>query len=153
MICPFCHYSDTKVVDSRVGAEGFLIKRRRQCLKCNFRFSTQEEMEILDLKVMKKSGKTENYQREKLESGVKKALEKRPFSTEQERKLVYHVERDIAVASKNNLIESKMIGEIVMEHLKNIDLIAYLRFASVYQSFETIENFKKELDKLLKKQK
>lgn len=153
MICPFCHHKDTKVIDSRAAAEGYVIKRRRQCLKCNFRFSTQEEVEILDLKVTKKSGKTESYSREKLIQGLSRALEKRQFTLDQQKKLMYHIERDIQVAAKSNLIDSCEIGEIVMEHLKSADLVAYIRFASVCQSFDDIEIFKNELDKLIQKRK
>ena len=110
-------------------------------------------MEILDLNVSKKSGKIESYSREKLMRGLEKAFEKRPFSYEQQRRLMYHIERDIQLLAKNNMIESKDIGQIVMDHLKNTDLVAYLRFASVCQGFEDIEFFKKELDKLLEARK
>jgi len=149
MKCPVCHFDDTKVVDSRISGDGFLIRRRRECLKCGFRFSTHEEMEILDLMVIKKDGRRESYDRDKLVAGLKKALEKRNIEEEKFKKLVYCIERDIQVLNKTE-IDSTEIGEIVMKNLKKIDKVAYIRYASVYQSFEGLEEFSEELDKLLK---
>ncbi len=149
MKCPVCHFEDTKVVDSRISGDGFLIRRRRECLKCGFRFSTHEEMEILDLMVIKKDGRRESYDRDKLVAGLKKALEKRNIDEEKFKKLVYCIERDIQVLNKSE-IDSTEIGEIVMKNLKKIDKVAYIRYASVYQSFEGLEEFSEELDKLLK---
>ncbi len=152
MKCPVCHYEDTKVVDSRISGDGFLIRRRRKCLKCEFRFSTHEEMEILDLVIIKKDDRRENYNREKLASGLKKALEKRDIDDDKFKKLVYCIERDVQVLGKNE-IESNEIGEIVMKNLKKIDKIAYIRYASVYQSFDDLTEFSEELEKLLKNKK
>ncbi|HPT08558.1 MAG TPA: transcriptional regulator NrdR [bacterium] len=149
MKCPVCHFDDTKVVDSRISGDGFLIRRRRECLKCGFRFSTHEEMEILDLVVIKKDGRRESYNNDKLVAGLKKALEKRNINEEKFKKLVYCIERDIQVLNKSE-IDSTEIGEIVMKNLKKIDKVAYIRYASVYQSFEGLEEFSEELDKLLK---
>ena len=149
MKCPVCHFEDTKVVDSRISGDGFLIRRRRECLKCGFRFSTHEEMEILDLVVIKKDGRRESYNNDKLVAGLKKALEKRNINEEKFKKLVYCIERDIQVLNKSE-IDSTEIGEIVMKNLKKIDKVAYIRYASVYQSFEGLEEFSEELDKLLK---
>jgi transcriptional repressor NrdR len=152
MKCPVCHYHDTKVIDSRVVHDGFSIRRRRECLKCNFRFSTYEESEILDLVVVKRDGDRESYQREKLIRGLKRALEKRPITEEDFKKLVSSIEREIQKLRKNE-ITSNQIGNFVMKHLKKIDKIAYIRFASVYQSFKDVHEFSKELNKLLSKKK
>jgi len=152
MRCPACNFSDTKVSDSRVVNEGLAIRRRRKCLKCGFRFSTYEEVEILNLNVKKRSGRIELYSRDKLEAGIKKALEKRPLSQEDFKKIIHNIERDIQVIDKGE-ISTKQIGEIVMKYLKKIDHVAYLRFASVYRSFDNVETFHQEIDQLLKKKK
>lgn len=152
MKCPVCHFEDTKVVDSRMSGDGFLIRRRRECLKCEFRFSTHEEMEILDLIVIKRDGRRENYNRDKLAIGLKKALEKRDVDDEKFKKLIYCIERDLQLLNKNE-IDSIDVGEIAMKNLKKLDKIAYIRYASVYQSFEDLEEFSEELDKLLKNRK
>ena len=152
MKCPACHYNDTKVVNSRAASDGFSIRRRRECLKCNFRFSTYEEIEILDLSIVKSDGKKELYSKGKLSKGLKRSLEKRPVSEEKFKKLINAVERDIQTLNKNQ-ITSQKIGLIVMRHLKKADKVAYIRFASVYKSFEDLEEFEEELSKLLKKKK
>ncbi|MDD3711413.1 MAG: transcriptional regulator NrdR [Patescibacteria group bacterium] len=152
MKCPVCHFEDTKVIDSRMSGDGFLIRRRRECLKCEFRFSTHEEMEILDLIIVKRDGRRENYNRDKVAVGLKKALEKRDVDEEKFKKLIYCIERDLQVINKNE-IDSKDVGEIVMKNLKKLDKVAYIRYASVYQSFECLEEFSEELDKLLKNKK
>ena len=150
MKCPVCHFEDTKVVDSRMSSDGLLVRRRRECLKCEFRFSTHEEMELLDLSIIKRDERREAYNRDKLIYGLKKALEKRDIDEEKFKKLVYCIERDLQVLGKNE-IGSKEVGEIVMKNLKKVDKVAYIRYASVYQSFERLEEFSEELDKLLKK--
>lgn len=152
MKCPVCHFEDTKVIDSRMSGDGFLIRRRRECLKCNFRFSTHEEMEILDLVVVKRDGRRENYNRNKMAEGLKKALEKRDINEEKFKKLVYCIERDLQIINKDE-IKSEEIGKIVMKNLKKLDKIAYIRYASVCQSFEDLEEFSEELSKLLKNKK
>lgn len=152
MKCPVCHFEDTKVIDSRISGEGFLIRRRRECLKCGFRFSTHEEMEILDLVILKRDGRRENYNREKISLGLKKALEKRDVDDEKFKKLIYCIEKDLQVLNKDE-IESKDVGDVVMKNLKKIDKVAYVRYASVYQSFECLEEFSEELEKLLKNKK
>ncbi len=152
MKCPACHYGDTKVLDSRVINEGFSIRRRRECSECNFRFSTYEELEILDLAVIKRDGGRQSYQREKLIKGLKRALEKRPITDENFKKLVSAIERDIQKLKKNELTTNQ-IGQIVMKHLKKLDKVAYIRFASVYQSFESAQDFSEEVDKLVGKRK
>lgn len=152
MICPVCHYNDTKVTDSRVAQDGMSIRRRRECLKCSFRFSTYEEIIILDLSVIKRDGQKEAYSREKMIKGLKKALEKRPVKEDKFKRLVNCIERDIQVLKKSE-IPSDKIGQITMKHLKKVDPVAYIRFASVYESFEDLQTFQEELDKLLKNKK
>lgn len=152
MKCPVCHFEDTKVVDSRMSGDGFLIRRRRECLKCSFRFSTHEEMEILDLTVIKRDERKESYDREKIVIGLKKALEKRNCAEDKFKKLIYCIEKDLQVLNRD-VVSSLEIGEIVMKNLKKVDEVAYIRYASVYQSFESLKEFKEELEKLLKNKK
>ncbi len=149
MRCPVCYFQDTKVVDSRVASDGLSIRRRRECLKCGYRFSTYEEVEILDLTIVKRDGRKETYVREKLVKGLRRALEKRPITEEKFKKLVSLIERDLQVLRKHEIL-SDQIGQIVMKQLKKIDQVAYIRFASVYESFKDAQSFKKELNKLLK---
>lgn len=148
MRCPACHYHDTKVTDSRVADAGMAIRRRRECLRCGFRFSTYEEVEILNLTVIKRDGRKEPYSREKLEVGIRKSFEKRPISHEDFKKLVSRIERDIQITGKTE-IPTRQIGDLVMRHLKRQDEVAYIRFASVYRSFRDAESFKKELASFL----
>lgn len=152
MICPICHNNDTKVVDSRVASDGYSIRRRRECLKCEFRFTTTEEVEILDLSVVKKDGRKVAYSREKLVSGLRRSLEKRQIEEDAFKQLVNAIERDIQVLRKEE-ISSDAIGEIVMRHLKEVDKVAYIRFASVHLSFEDIDAFQEELEKLIGRKK
>lgn len=148
MQCPLCNHEETKVVDSRVASDGLSIRRRRECLSCDYRFSTYEEVEILDLQVVKRDNSVQSYRREKMEGGLRKALEKRPIASEDFRHLISEIEQDVQKKIKDNKIESKEIGNIVIKKLKNYDQIAYIRFASVYRQFEDIAEFKKELQKL-----
>lgn len=147
MKCPVCYFQDTKVIDSRVAVDGFSIRRRRECLKCGFRFSTYEELEILELTVVKRDGRREAYSREKMVRGLKRALEKRPITEENFKKLVHLIERDLQILKKEELT-SEQVGYSVMKQLKKIDKVAYIRYASVYQSFKDLAEFKKELNKL-----
>ncbi|MCK4553661.1 transcriptional repressor NrdR [Candidatus Parcubacteria bacterium] len=149
MKCPVCYYQDTKVVDSRVASDGLSIRRRRECLKCGFRFSTYEEIEILDLTIVKRDGRKEVYGREKLVKGLKKSLEKRSITDDRFKKLVNLIERDLQRLRKSE-ITSDCIGQIVMKNLKRVDQVAYIRFASVYQSFKDVQTFQRELNKLLR---
>jgi len=151
MKCPIC-YTDTKVIDSRVAPDGLSIRRRRECLKCGFRFSTYEEMEILDLAVVKRDGRKEAYSREKMVRGLKKSLEKRPITDDRFKKLVNSIERDLQKLRKNE-ITTHQVGQIVMKNLKRVDQVAYIRFASVYESFKDVQTFHRELNKLLKNKK
>jgi len=148
MICPFCSHAETKVTDSRDTNDGKAIRRRRECEKCHSRFSTYEEVEIMRLSVVKKDGRKEEYNKEKIESGIRKALEKRPVNEEKIFKIIGDIEYEIQ-AKENCEIASKEIGRIVLEKLKETDDVAYLRFASVYKSFGSAESFKKEADKII----
>jgi transcriptional repressor NrdR len=149
MLCPVCGHPDTRVVDSRMSAEGESIRRRRECDKCGFRFSTAEEVLLLDLVIVKRDGQREAYDRDKLERGLKKALEKRPFTDAAFRTLLHAIERDIQ-RERAEQITSEHIGSIVMNHLKDFDQVAYIRFASVYRQFADVETFQRELDALMR---
>ena len=147
MYCPFCNHSETKVVDSRETNDGKITRRRRECLKCQARFSTYEEVELLRLLVIKKNGEKEEYDKNKIEDGVRRALVKRPISQDRIAKLMGDIEYDIRALEKSEVL-AREIGKIVLQKLKELDEVAYVRFASVYKSFGSIESFKKELDKL-----
>lgn len=148
MHCPVCNYSETKVTDTRVSGDGLAIRRRRECLKCSFRFSTVEEHEILDLTVVKRNGERRPYDRDKLANGLRKSLEKRPVTTDRFKKLLGSIEVDIQRKKKNE-ITTREIGEIVMKRLMHFDKVAYIRFASVYRQFEDVGRFQHEVKKLL----
>ncbi|KKP94397.1 MAG: Transcriptional repressor NrdR [Candidatus Moranbacteria bacterium GW2011_GWD2_36_12] len=147
MICPFCGHGDTKVVDSRDTNDGKAIRRRRECEKCQARFSTYEEMEIMRLTVVKRDGTRQEYDRKKIEIGIRKALEKRPVSEEKIGKAIGDIEYEIQ-ARESNEITSKEIGKMILEKLKELDDVGYLRFASVYKSFKTADSFRKEMEKM-----
>ncbi len=147
MRCLNCNHEDTKVIDSRVAGDGVAIRRRRECNSCGFRFSTYEEVEILDLTVVKRDGVKELYSRDKLERGIRRAFEKRPISEENFKKLISQIEQEIQKAADPE-ITTEQIGDIVMKKIKKVDKVAYVRFASVYKQFEDIEEFKAELQKL-----
>ena len=152
MYCAVCNHKDTKVVDSRVSSDGASVRRRRECEKCGFRFSTFEEVELLDLTIVKQDGRREAYDREKLTRGLVRSLQKRPFTDQRFQKLVHKIERDIQKKRRGQLT-SQELGEIVMKHLKGFDKVAYIRFASVYRSFEDVETFQNELKKLTPKRR
>ncbi len=155
MKCPVCYYNDTKVVDSRAAPDGLSIRRRRECLKCAFRFSTYEEIEILDLMVVKRDGRRESYSREKLMNGLRKSLEKRPVTEDKFKQVIHGIERDLQKLRQGE-VTSLQVGQMVMKHLKKTDPVAYIRYASVYESFKDANEFRKELNKLVrikKKQK
>ncbi|MBX4187652.1 MAG: transcriptional regulator NrdR [Candidatus Doudnabacteria bacterium] len=147
MRCPNCANEETKVLDSRPINEGIAIRRRRECIKCSFRFSTHEEMEILDLTVTKRDGRTEPYMREKIESGIRKAFEKRPLSRDDFQEIISGVEQDIQKLGKGE-VASREIGSTIMKHIKKKDQVAYIRFASVYRKFADVEEFVREAKKL-----
>lgn len=152
MYCAVCNHKDTKVVDSRISSDGASVRRRRECEKCGFRFSTLEEVELLDLTIVKRDGRRESYSREKLIRGLEKSLQKRPFTDQAFQKLVHKIERDVQKKRRGQLTTQEL-GEIVMKHLKVFDKVAYIRFASVYRSFEDVQTFESELQKLSQKEK
>lgn len=152
MFCPVCNFEDTKVLDSRLAEKGASVRRRRECAKCGFRFTTNELMEILALNVIKRNGAKELYDREKITSGLRKALEKRSYTEEAFHNLVNKIERDIQKRKKDE-ITSTEIGEIIMNRLLKFDKVAYVRFASVYRAFEDVSEFTRELNKLKNRKK
>lgn len=147
MICPKCGSDELKVNESRDLDGGTALRRRRECLACANRFTTYERLETPRILVKKRDGSTESYCREKLLSGVKKALVSRPFSGRQVEEIVDEIERKI-IENYNQEIESSQIGKIVIRKLKETDKVAYLRFVSVYERFEAPEQFAKELETL-----
>jgi transcriptional repressor NrdR len=146
--CPFCKRDDSKVLDSRESAEGTVTRRRRECLSCHKRFTTYERVEELMPLVVKKDGRREPYDREKLISGLQKAVEKRPVSMDQLEALVADVEARVLERGEKE-VPSSLVGEEVMRRLRALDQVAYVRFASVYRSFRDIEEFMDELKGLL----
>jgi len=152
MRCPFCGYKEDKVVDSRATAEESAIRRRRECLKCGKRFTTYEYVEEVSLLVIKKDGRREAWDRKKVLAGIIRACEKRPVSVEKMEEVVVQVERAIQKKSDREVQASK-IGELVMEKLKLIDDVAYVRFASVYRQFKDVGQFMVELKDILGKDK
>ncbi|MFA6528146.1 MAG: transcriptional regulator NrdR [Candidatus Gracilibacteria bacterium] len=147
MRCPKCHNQDTKVVDSRDTNDNKETRRRRECEKCAHRFTTFERVETSNFIVIKKNGTRESYDREKVERGIWKACEKRPVTQEQVKGLIDNLEEKWSALA--NEVPSKQIGEDLMDSIKNLDEVAYIRFASVYRQFKDVESFKKELVKLL----
>lgn len=152
MRCPVCRKGDTQVIDSRESEEGNLVRRRRECLKCGHRFSTAEKIERKPITVLKKDGKKELFQREKLANGIYKAVQKSPSEGETEKveKMIDAIEQEVHELGEDR-VESKKIGDIVMKHLKRLDKVAYIRFASVYREFQDLDDFREEIKNLLKK--
>lgn len=148
MRCPYCGYIDSRVVDTRPSEEGRTIKRRRECLKCQKRFTTFEKIERQPILVIKKDNRREEFDRSKILNGIIKACQKRPVSIEQMNGIVDEIENEIYNSMKEE-ISSREIGEMVMEKLKKLDEISYVRFASVYRQFKDINTFIEELQKLL----
>ncbi|MBR4288290.1 MAG: transcriptional repressor NrdR [Clostridia bacterium] len=151
MKCPACYYSENRVLDSRPTDDG-AIRRRRECLSCGRRFTTYERVEEIPMMVVKKDGKRQVFDRAKVLNGVMRACEKRPVSFEEMDGLVKDIEAEISSKMENE-ISTTAIGEMVMERLKALDEVAYVRFASVYRSFKDINTFMAELEALLKEQK
>lgn len=147
MRCPVCNNNDVSVVDTRAAEDDLAVRRRRECDKCHYRFSTIEEIELLDLIVIKADGERQSYMRDKIENGIKRSLTKRPFTQEKFHRLIHVIERDIQKKKKRE-IGSHEIGEIVMRRLRTFDKVAYIRFASVYRDFKDVKTFEKELHKL-----
>ncbi|GAM55767.1 ribonucleotide reductase transcriptional regulator nrdR [Vibrio ishigakensis] len=147
MHCPFCSENETKVIDSRLVADGHQVRRRRQCLACNERFTTFETAELVMPKVIKSNGNREPFNEDKLSNGLQRALEKRPVSADAV-ELSMSVIKSKLRATGEREVPSDMIGNLVMEQLKELDKVAYIRFASVYRSFEDIREFGEEIAKL-----
>ena len=149
MKCPFCAHLDDKVVDSREGREGDLIRRRRECLKCGRRFTTYERIDEIPYMVVKKDGRRERFDRQKILQGVLKACEKRPVATPKLEALVEEVERFVQ-DSPDRERSTTDIGNLMMARLKKLDKVAYVRFASVYSDFKDVKEFMNELKGLLR---
>lgn len=147
MKCPICSHSESKVVDSRTTKEGNSIRRRRECEKCAHRFTTYERAEVSWPLIVKKDGTRVDYLREKISIGIKKALEKRPVSAEDQEAIADRVERYVLDSGEKE-ISTEAIGEKLMDELREVDEVAYVRFASVYRSFGTLKDFEAELEKL-----
>lgn len=152
MYCPFCNTEDTKVIDSRLVEEGAQVRRRRECLKCQERFTTFEMAELNLPRIIKRDGRRSTFDKEKLRVGLLKALEKRPISTEQIEASVQRIIRKLR-ASGECEVSSQWVGELVMEELQALDEVAYVRFASVCRSFQDINAFRDEIRRLQRQQK
>ena len=147
MFCPFCNADDTKVIDSRLVANGGQVRRRRECGACSERFTTYELAELVMPRVIKSDGTRQSFDEEKLRAGLQRALEKRPVSIEQIEVAISEIKHFLQVTGERE-IPSKIIGEEVMRQLRELDAVAYVRFASVYRSFQDISEFQAELNKL-----
>lgn len=147
MRCPFCSAEDTRVVDSRLANEGDSVRRRRECNACGERFTTYERAELRLPQIIKSDGRREPFSEDKLRTGMSRALEKRPVDTEAVENVIGRIRHKL-LASGEREIKSRAIGEWVMEELKDLDAIAYVRFASVYRSFEDLEAFSEEVQRL-----
>lgn len=148
MRCPYCGQSESKVVDSRPADEGNSIRRRRECLSCQKRFTTYETVESLPMVVVKKDGSRQSFDRRKVLGGMIRACEKRPVPLAELEKIAEEIEQDLQNSMERE-ISTEAIGEKVMERLRNVDQVAYVRFASVYRQFKDIDTFMTELNKLL----
>lgn len=148
MKCPFCGYTESKVIDSRPAEEGATIRRRRECFACQKRFTTYEIIERFPLVVIKRDGSRQSFDKVKLINGMVRACEKRPVTLDQLEKIADDIEQELQ-SNLERETSTSMIGEMVMDRLKNIDEVAYVRFASVYRSFKDINTFMEELSKLL----
>jgi transcriptional repressor NrdR len=152
MKCPFCHETDNRVIDSRLSKDSNMIRRRRECTKCNRRFTTYERVEEMMPLVVKKDGRRESYDRIKIINGLKRACEKRPVSINTIESIADRIERSLQERGEKE-IASSVIGEATMRELHDTDEVAYVRFASVYRSFKDINEFMVELEELLKERK
>ena len=148
MKCPFCNFADTKVIDSRAQDDNFVIRRRRVCEKCGKRFTTYERVDMIPITVIKRDGTREIFDKAKLQNGIMKSCNKRPVTAQQIQKLVDDIENTLAGSGERE-VESKQLGNMVIERLKDLDEVAYVRFASVYRQFKDINSFIDELEKML----
>lgn len=147
MFCPFCSAQETKVIDSRLVAEGHQVRRRRECVICHERFTTFESAELVMPRVIKRDGSREPFNEEKLRAGLQRALEKRPVSTESVEQCILSIKSKLRATGERE-VESQFIGNLIMDALKELDKVAYVRFASVYRSFEDIREFGEEIARL-----
>lgn len=150
MKCPECSNIEDKVIETRESKDSHYIRRRRECLQCGKRFTTYEKLEVVHLMVVKKDGRREEFDIDKVKKGLYRAVEKRPIPAKQIEQIAFQIEE--IVASSDKEISTKAIGEHIMEKLKNLDKVAYVRFASVYFDFKSLEEFLNELHSLLKKE-
>jgi transcriptional repressor NrdR len=147
MRCPFCGAEDTKVIDSRLASEGDQVRRRRECLTCSERFTTYESAELLLPRIIKSNGVREEFNDEKLRSGIVRALEKRPVETEEVEAAINRIKHSMRATGERE-VPSSSVGEWVIHELRELDQVAYVRFASVYRSFEDVNAFREEIDRL-----
>lgn len=147
MHCPFCNANDTKVIDSRLVSDGAQVRRRRECLACHERFTTFEIAELLMPRLIKQDGSRQPFDEQKLRGGMHRALEKRPVSVEAIEAAVSHIKHALQAMGERE-VESRVVGALVMEQLRKLDEVAYVRFASVYRSFQDISEFREEIDRL-----
>jgi transcriptional repressor NrdR len=152
MKCPFCRDDNDRVIDSRGGQNGFVIRRRRECLSCQRRYTTYERIEERPIKVIKKDGTRVPFQREKIQRGIETACWKRPVSDERIEAVLVDIENDI-YSNFDTEVESRYLGEMIMQHLRFLDQVAYVRFASVYREFQDVHDFVDELQPMLKESK
>lgn len=149
MRCPFCDADETKVIDSRLADEGYVVRRRRECLTCNERYTTFETAELVMPQVVKRDERREPYNEEKLRAGIESAMEKRPVGAEAIEAAMGRIKKKLR-STGDREVPSRMVGEWVMEELRNLDQVAYVRFASIYLSFEDVNAFREEIDRLEK---
>ena len=147
MRCPFCSNDDTKVIDSRLVAEGAQVRRRRECMACSERYTTYETAELLMPRIIKGNGNREPFDEEKMRSGILRALEKRPVSVEDIEAAISSIKKALQATGERE-VKSLVVGELVMEHLQKLDQVAFVRFASVYRDFKDLEEFRQEIDRL-----
>ena len=147
MHCPFCNAGDTKVIDSRLVADGNQVRRRRECITCEERFTTYETAELVMPRIIKQNGNREPFDEEKLRAGLLKALEKRPVSIEKVEEAINHIKATLRATGERE-IRSRDVGEQVMKELRQLDEVAFVRFASVYRSFKDLAEFRAEIDRL-----
>ncbi len=147
MHCPFCATDDTKVIDSRLVSGGHQVRRRRECLACHERFTTFESAELVMPRIVKRDGSREPFNEEKMSNGLLRALEKRPVSTEQVELSINTIKSQLRATGERE-VSSEMLGNLIMDQLKDLDKVAYVRFASVYRSFEDVREFGEEIARL-----
>lgn len=147
MFCPFCNADDTKVIDSRLVADGHQVRRRRECLACHERFTTFETAELVMPRIIKRDGSREPFNEDKLRNGLLRALEKRPVSAEQIEQLIHKIKSQLRATGERE-VASHLLGNLIMDELVKVDKVAYVRFASVYRSFKDIREFGEEIARL-----